>query len=199
MVSVGECFRVFWTTGGLTLPLVTSSTMMLLCSVCEQNHPKQKHPQKTSTLRIADALNPSLLTGYAIEASNTGLIEDVRMGLERGITSMINFFRTCIRKLFRLPPKQPSHGMEERPSLTRRNTAPLPVSLPALFPWSKNSQLQLDFRNLSHWHTLFRSWSFDCSQIRRNTCTAILHSLVSAYPFVMYLDQFIQQGGQYCN
>ena len=52
------------------------------------------------------------------------------MGLEMGVTKMINFFRICIRKLFRLPPKPPSHGMHEKPTLTRQNTAPLLVTLP---------------------------------------------------------------------
>ena len=72
-----------------------------------------------------------MFTGYAIEAPSTGLIEDVRVGLEKGIAYVVNLFRICIRKVLRLPPIAPSHGMEESATLTRRNTAPLPVTAPS--------------------------------------------------------------------
>ena len=78
-----------------------------------------------------------------MDSANRGLLEDVRMGLEVGVTKFIELVRVCVRKIFFLPAKSSNYGLAEAPKLTRHHTAPLPASppfpLPSLNPFKVNS------------------------------------------------------------
>lgn len=65
--------------------------------------------------------------GYAVDAASKGLLEDIRMALEIGVTRFIDAIRRVVRTIFFLPPKTSSNEMAEAPRLTRHHTAPLPV------------------------------------------------------------------------
>ena len=60
-----------------------------------------------------------------------GLVEDIRMACELGVSRFFDAIRTVVRRLFLLPPKNQAEGTS-RPRLTRHNTAPSPVR--HLFP-----------------------------------------------------------------
>ena len=68
-----------------------------------------------------------LAAGYTVDSADKGLLEDIRMGLEVGVTKLVNAVRVGIRTIFFLPAKSSTHGLAEAPKLTRHHTAPLPV------------------------------------------------------------------------
>ncbi len=74
-----------------------------------------------------------------MDAASRGLLEDIRMGLEVGVTKVVEAVRIVVRRLLFLPTKSPSHGLAELPKLTRHHTAPLPVGfqLTTAKPWTQ--------------------------------------------------------------
>lgn len=60
-----------------------------------------------------------------MESSKRGLVEDVRMWIELGVTRFFDAVRKTIRTIFFLPPKAASTRLSK---MSRINTAPSPVS-----------------------------------------------------------------------
>lgn len=68
-----------------------------------------------------------VFAGYAVDSANKGLLEDIRMGLEIGVTKLVEAIRIGLRAIFFLPAKSSTHGLAQPTRLARHNTAPLPV------------------------------------------------------------------------